>query len=255
MIVININLILQGGGIKGLAYIGSLRYFEENNIQIDYISSSSVGAVFGCLICAGYNSYEIEDIINDININILKPKRRIKESFKNKGMYSVEEIEKLLDRLLIAKGKKYFKDLKIGNNYKLIIMATMVKNHSLFVLPYDLVKLNINPDSFPIAKAVAMSISVPLIYEPYKINNISFYDGGLIDNYPIWCFENAVALRICNDYNFFNSFKRNNRNNKIKEIQIDTRGFKAFEFKKGLENKEELFKRGYEALKYNFNFK
>ena len=37
----NINLVLQGGGIKGLAYIGALRYLEENNININYIESKN----------------------------------------------------------------------------------------------------------------------------------------------------------------------------------------------------------------------
>ena len=61
-----INLILQGGGIKGLAYIGALRYLEEKNYQIEYISGTSIGAILGALVASGYNSYELENIIDNI---------------------------------------------------------------------------------------------------------------------------------------------------------------------------------------------
>lgn len=75
----NINLVLQGGGIKGLAYIGALRYLEENNININYIAGSSVGAIIGSLIACGYDSYELEDIINNISINTLIKELSTKE--------------------------------------------------------------------------------------------------------------------------------------------------------------------------------
>ena len=55
-----INLVLQGGGVKGLAYIGALRCLEENNYVIKNIAGSSIGSVIGALIIAGYNSYELE---------------------------------------------------------------------------------------------------------------------------------------------------------------------------------------------------
>ena len=62
-----INLVLQGGGVKGLAYIGALRCLEENNYVIKNIAGSSIGSVIGALIIAGYNSYELESIVNSID--------------------------------------------------------------------------------------------------------------------------------------------------------------------------------------------
>ena len=40
-----INLILQGGGVKGLAYIGALRCLEEHGFKVKYVSVSSIGAI------------------------------------------------------------------------------------------------------------------------------------------------------------------------------------------------------------------
>ena len=51
---IKIGLALSGGGAKGLAHVGVLRVLEENNIKIDYITGTSMGAVVGALYSIGY---------------------------------------------------------------------------------------------------------------------------------------------------------------------------------------------------------
>lgn len=250
----NINLVLQGGGIKGLAYVGALRYLEENNYTIDYISGSSVGAIIGGLISAGYDSYELESIINNISYDALASKNNITEALKKQGLHSIKKLEKYIDYLLIKKNKRLFGDFKVGNNYKIIIIATSINFKRIFVLPYDLKLLNINPDSFPVSKAIAMSASMPFFYEPYILNGYKFYDGGVSDNYPTWCFSNALALKLSNEnkaiknmkYRIFGSI---NNKGAINEILIDTKEFKSTDFKKGLVNKYVLYNKGYYALK------
>lgn len=249
-----INLVLQGGGIKGLVYIGALRYLEEQNYEVNYISGSSVGAVIGSLIAAGYDSYELEDIVNNMPLDILINKNNLKDSLRKKGLNSIEGLENYVDNLLIKKGKRVFNDFKIGNNYKIIIISTSINFKRIFVLPYDLKLLNINPDSFPVAKAVAMSASMPLFYEPYKINGYAFYDGGVSDNYPKWCFSNALALKVSQEKKIITNLKTKvfgfiNNPNTIKEVYIDTSDYKAIDFKKGLHNKYVLYNRGYYTIK------
>ena len=58
---IKIGLALSGGGAKGLAHVGVLRVLEENNIKIDYITGTSMGAVVGALYSIGYTPDEIEN--------------------------------------------------------------------------------------------------------------------------------------------------------------------------------------------------
>ena len=45
------NLVLSGGGIKGLSYIGVVKYLEEKKLlkNINKIAASSIGAIFGLL--------------------------------------------------------------------------------------------------------------------------------------------------------------------------------------------------------------
>lgn len=248
-----INLILQGGGIKGLAYIGALRCLEENNYKVKNVAGSSVGAIIGSLIIAGYDSHELENIVNSVSLNIFLSKNSTENKIKKKGFYSTNNLENYLENLLESKNIKYFSDIKVGNYYKAIFITTSLKYKRIFVLPYDLKLININPDNFSIAKAAIMSASIPLFYEPYKVNNNYFFDGGISDNYPIWCFKNGIALKVSNENNFFKTirtafFGKINNTNNIDEIIINTNGYKSTDFKKGLTNKYDLFNRGYYSI-------
>src|ERR1035437_6113089 len=55
-----VGLVLSGGGAKGLAHIGVIRALEENNIPIDYITGTSMGAIIGGLYAAGYSPDEMD---------------------------------------------------------------------------------------------------------------------------------------------------------------------------------------------------
>ena len=50
-----VGLVLSGGGAKGLTHIGIIRALEENNIPIDYITGTSMGAIIGSLYAMGYS--------------------------------------------------------------------------------------------------------------------------------------------------------------------------------------------------------
>ncbi|MFT6998799.1 MAG: NTE family protein, partial [Cryomorphaceae bacterium] len=54
-----VGLVLSGGGAAGLAHIGVIKALEENNIPIDYITGTSMGALIGGLYASGYSVEEI----------------------------------------------------------------------------------------------------------------------------------------------------------------------------------------------------
>ena len=58
-----IGLALSGGGARGYAHIGILKVFEEQNIPIDYVAGTSMGAMVGGLHAAGFSASEIEEIL------------------------------------------------------------------------------------------------------------------------------------------------------------------------------------------------
>ncbi|HQL71397.1 MAG TPA: patatin-like phospholipase family protein, partial [Bacteroidales bacterium] len=58
-----VGLVLSGGGAKGMAHIGVIRALEENNIPIDYIAGTSIGAIIGALYACGYSPDEMEAML------------------------------------------------------------------------------------------------------------------------------------------------------------------------------------------------
>jgi NTE family protein len=59
-----VGLVLSGGGAKGLTHIGIIRALEENNIPIDYITGTSMGAIIGALYAMGYSPDDMERLIS-----------------------------------------------------------------------------------------------------------------------------------------------------------------------------------------------
>lgn len=58
-----VAVVLSGGGTKGMAHIGVLKALEDNNIPIDYIAGTSIGAIIGSMYAAGYSPAEIEELV------------------------------------------------------------------------------------------------------------------------------------------------------------------------------------------------
>lgn len=58
-----VGLVLSGGGAKGMTHIGIIRALEENNIPIDYIAGTSMGAIVGSLYAMGYSPDDMEKLL------------------------------------------------------------------------------------------------------------------------------------------------------------------------------------------------
>ena len=59
----SIGLVLSGGGAKGIAHIGVIQALEDNDIPIDYVTGTSMGAIIGGLYAAGYTPQEMLGLI------------------------------------------------------------------------------------------------------------------------------------------------------------------------------------------------
>ena len=58
-----VGLVLSGGGAKGIAHIGVIKALEDNNIPIDVITGTSMGAIVGGLYSAGYTPEEMMSLL------------------------------------------------------------------------------------------------------------------------------------------------------------------------------------------------
>lgn len=222
------NLVLEGGGVRGLAYAGVFCVLEEKGIlqQIEKVGGSSAGSIAGMLISIGYTANEIDSLMmelplqkfNDGNGGLLGKYARFKKDF---GIYKGEAFEKWLKNLVKHKtgnpllSFNQLHQLHVKNNlYKdLYCTGTNLSKQQLEIFSF------MNTPSMPIALAVRISSGVPLYFEPIALDNqlhkikrsdstsfINYYvDGGMLCNYPISMFdtcENTSNPLLCDHVKF-----------------------------------------------------
>jgi len=243
------NLVFEGGGIKGLCYIGALRYLESRGMKINKCAGTSIGAIIASLVVAGYSSIELEQIVSSLDVDKLWPKRKKKLNnalnvIKNKAIYSMKFLEEQIRVLLKKRGIYTFKDLRCKDGYRLKVIVTSLEKKKMVVLPEGIREFGYDPDNLDVASAVCMSASLPFVYPPYKYRNYNFVDGGIMDNFPMWLFSENV-------YGFSINNKKKHKQKNI--IYINTTGYRSTSFRKGMEEKYVLYNRGYYYTKIFFD--
>lgn len=198
----NADLVCEGGGVKGIALVGAICRLEKEGYTFQKLAGTSAGAIIASLLAVGYSGKELVEILFGVDFKTFMDKNKltsipivgsIASLIKSKGLYSGNTIENFLEEKLKAKGKTKFKDISLNGVSPLKITATDITNRELLILPDDLIKYNIDPMEFEIAKAVRMSIGIPFYFNPITLNvedSSSFIvDGGLLSNFPIWLFD------------------------------------------------------------------
>ncbi len=159
-----IGLALGSGSARGLAHIGVLKMLEKNQVPIDLISGSSIGALIGGIYAATGTFKKLERIAKGIT------KRKllflIDPLLKAPGLLKGKKVEKVIDSWV--EGKK-FKDLKIP----FVAVATDLKTGQEVLLK-----------SGKVSTAIRASISIPGIFNPVKIGNNWLIDGGVVSPIP-----------------------------------------------------------------------
>lgn len=159
-----INLVLSGGGVKGVAHLALLEYLEEMGIPINAISGSSAGALVGALYCSGLSTKEILAFFKTTPIfryTWLNPRKA--------GIFDSEKYAVILD----DKIKYKFEDLHIP----LTICATNIEqNQPVYFNKGDIVK------------PLLASCAIPAVFSPVAINGELYSDGGIMDNFPVYPF-------------------------------------------------------------------
>ncbi|KKI92997.1 hypothetical protein WQ54_05660 [Bacillus sp. SA1-12] len=193
-----IDGVLSGGGIKGFALIGAYQALEENGYKFKRLAGTSAGSIIAAFIIAGYTAEEIAEMMEEVDLTMFLDERKSFLPFAfmkwislywNLGLYKGAKLEEWIISKLKKKGITTFADIPSGS---LRIVASDLTNGRLIVLPDDLHKYGINPESFSVGRAVRMSCSLPYFFEPVRLasstgSNI-IVDGGVLSNFPIWLF-------------------------------------------------------------------
>jgi NTE family protein len=196
------DAVFEGGGIRGLGFVGAICCFEEWGYTFESIAGTSAGAIIAALLSVGYTGSELKDIIFDTDFNKFCDKDKLQSIpfigrllglIFEKGLYSGNYFENWINELLKAKGKTKFQDITVNGKCKLKIIASDISNKNIIILPDDIQKYGIDPKKFNISTAVRMSMSIPFFFKPVivKYNKEKSYivDGGLLSNFPIWIFD------------------------------------------------------------------
>lgn len=193
------TLVISGGGVKGIVFIGVFKYLEEtrNDIKIDIkkIYAVSVGSIIGLLYAIGYTSQEMENEILKLDTKSLQ-NIRLKTFIKNYGLDCGKKIMKWLEELIERKGYKK----TITFNQLLKLRGIDLNIGSTNLNKYKAVYFNneISPN-LRVVRAIRMSIGIPLIFSSVKYKGEVYVDGGLINSYPIKNvdkLENTLGLKI-----------------------------------------------------------
>jgi len=158
-----IGLALGSGGIRGLIHVGVIKVLRENNIKIDYIAGTSVGAWVG----AYYALYQNIEKLQEFTVGKRKEKLLsfLDTSFSG-GLIKGKKLEKLLNNWL---NNADFKNLKIPLN---IVAADLVKAEQVII------------KSGSLAAAARASMAIPGFFKPIIQEDKVLVDGGLINPVP-----------------------------------------------------------------------
>jgi NTE family protein len=207
-----VDLVLEGGGVKGVALAGALSVLEENGYQPQNVAGASAGAIIATLLGSGYSAAEIGEIIAEQDFSLFMDKGwedRLPaiisvpySILKDQGIYEGMYFLNRMRELLAAKNIRTFRDLIVPEfadqpkyKYKVQVIASDITERRMLVLPRDADRLGLNPDDLDVAEAVRMSMSFPIFFEPYRVRNPQtgkdhlIVDGGLLSNFPIWLFD------------------------------------------------------------------
>lgn len=179
-----VNLVLSGGGMKGVAHIALIEALEKRNIKINAISACSAGSLVGSMYASGAS---IKEMLEFFKITDIFQYSWI--TFAKAGIFNSENYAKLLDGRI----KETFEELL----YPLYISTT---NLNRGVTNYF--------SEGDLKKPVLASCAIPGLFNPIKINRELYSDGGVLDNFPLTPFKES-EYPVVGSYVVYPSAKKN----------------------------------------------
>jgi NTE family protein len=204
------DLVLEGGGVKGIALVGAVSVLEEHGYTFNRIAGTSAGSIVGALLAAGMPTNDMIDIMRSVDYTRFQdkgpkdrvPGGRLYSLLTQQGIYQGTYAKKWLAELLDHCGVRTFNDLRYEDaalppeqRYRLVVTASDVSSGRLRRLPWDYPAFGYLPGDVPVVDAVRASTSVPFFFEPVKLRNPTtleetwMVDGGLLSNFPVEIFD------------------------------------------------------------------
>jgi NTE family protein len=217
-----VNLVLEGGGAKGIALVGAIAELEENGYSFDRVAGASVGAVVGSLVAAGWTGKELLTELAEFDLGQFSgPRRRLRRTRAlyaltvHGGIHPMDTLRDWLTRLLAKRGVRTFQDLARPDDvsapaerrFRLAVTVSDLSRGELVHLPWDYHRLyGLDPADQSVADAVCASAAFPYYFFPQTITanqravaprlqvgngTSTVIDGGVLSNFPLEVFQDA----------------------------------------------------------------
>jgi NTE family protein len=177
-----IGLVLGSGAARGLAHIGVIKALEEENISIDMITGTSIGALVGACYAKNGEIKDFEEVVLNTNWKQLLQLADLNLAVILKGFVQGQKVKELLKTII---GDIEFKDLKIP----LAVVATDVNTGEEVIIKEG-----------SVVEAVRASISIPVVFMPVKFKDKFLIDGGIVNPVPVNVIKKmgATSVIACN---------------------------------------------------------
>lgn len=217
------DLVLEGGGVKGIGLVGAVRALAESGYAFPRVAGTSAGAVVAAFTVAlqraGESLDRLEDVARTIDYRrfrdrgglgrFLGPLRPVADGLSlafESGLFEGEYLRAWVEGVLRDLGVRTFGDLReddpgsalpVERRYRLVVTASDLSRKRLVRLPWDYPDYGIDPDEQHVADAVRASASIPFYYEPFTLRSprdrevSTLVDGGVLSNYPIALFDRS----------------------------------------------------------------
>lgn len=182
------GLALGGGAILGAAHIGTLRALKELEIDVHYISGTSIGALIAAFYAFGKSWEDIQTIAMEL--------KWMDVSRISLSLYGLLSNVKLGELIIKHLGDQRIEDAQIP----LAIIATDISTGEKVVLREG-----------NVAKAIMGSTCIPGVFKPVEVNGKMLVDGGIVENIPVETVKSLGADFIIGiDLNAKHQYKRPN---------------------------------------------
>jgi len=209
------DLVLEGGGVKGVGLIGAISVLEEAGYAFRRIAGTSAGAIIGSFLAAGMSAADLRDVITNLDYRRFRQRTALRRVpvvgeplalWFQRGLYSSDYVHAFVAGHLADHGVRTFADLReddpgsaldADGRYRLIVHTSDVSRSRLVRLPWDYRSdFGVDPDTQPVADAVRASASIPLFFNPVKQTLRTgqpswLVDGGMLSNFPLEVFDRA----------------------------------------------------------------
>lgn len=207
-----IDLVLSGGGVKGIALVGATVKLLEAGYRPRRVAGTSAGSIVGSIVAAAAKTnnvgpQEFRDLVLSLDYKRFLDPGPIERLpllgaawaiLKGNGFYQGDYAHEFVAATLKALGVETFGDLRLDDDelpperrYRLVVTATDVHRGLLVRLPWDYRGVyGLDPDEQSVADAVRASMSIPFLFRPVTLTSAAglkstMVDGGLLSNYPI----------------------------------------------------------------------